>query len=285
MESFDRTSPFYPELLQHIPEPPERLWLEGALPGPSTKLLTVVGSRALSSYGRHACEALLAGLEGYDVSVISGLAFGADACAHRAAMRTGLHTIAIPGSGLAEEALYPRSHLGLAQEILASGGALLSEHEPNYKPRQYDFPSRNRIMVGMAHAVLMIEAGARSGTLITARLTADYNRNLLCVPHRIEDAHGFGAHLFLRMGATLVSEPVHILEALGIEPRDANLAKPLPADLSDAELSMLTMLHDPQTRDELLRTSTMPVHEVLSLLGILELKGLIKEEYGSWRRV
>jgi DNA processing protein len=244
MERMNRTSAMYPELLKHIPEPPKELWYEGVLPSPHTKLLTVVGSRALTSYGRHACEALIAGLEGYDVSVVSGLAFGADACAHRAAMRAGLHTIAIPGSGLSPDVLYPKAHYGLAEDILSSGGALMSEHTPEHKAYPHDFPSRNRIMVGMAHVVLMIEAGERSGTLITARMAGDYGRHLLCVPHRIGDANGFGAHLFLRIGATLVSDSEHILEALHIEPRAPDTLRPLPLDLSEQELSLLTLISE-----------------------------------------
>jgi DNA processing protein len=285
MEVLDRQSCLYPELLQHIPSPPTQLWLEGALPSPNTKLLAVVGSRALTSYGRHACESLIAGLEGYDVSIVSGLAFGADACAHRAAMRAGLHTIAIPGSGLSPDALYPKSHYGLAHDILSTGGALLSEHEPEHRAYPHDFPSRNRIMVGMAHAVLMIEAGERSGTLITARMAGDYGRHLLCVPHRIGDANGFGSHIFLRIGATVVTESEHILEALHLEPRTPDTPRQLPLDLSEHELLLLSLLTEQHSRDELIRSSTLPPHQVLSLLSTLELKGLCTGELGLWKRI
>jgi len=204
--------------LCEIPRPPERLWVRGALPPPGTKKLAVVGSRELSSYGRRACEALIAGLKERPISIVSGLALGADACAHEAALQAGLHTIAIPGSGLHDRVIAPRTNLGLARDILAAGGALLSEHEPHHVPFPSDFPSRNRIMAGIADAVLVIEAGEKSGTLITARLAAEYDRELLCVPHRIDDMHGHGAHLFVRLGATLVASPKHILEALGLAP-------------------------------------------------------------------
>ncbi len=204
----------YPRSLHEIPEPPEKLWIRGTLPSPDTKRLVVVGSRALTDYGRDACTALISGLRGYPISIVSGLALGADAVAHQAALAAGLHTIAVPGSGLSDRVISPRSNLGLAHDILAAGGALLSEHPADYTPRPYDFPSRNRIMVGLADAVLMIEAGEKSGTLITARLACEYNRDLLVVPHRIDDPHGYGAHMFLRLGATPVSDPLHILETL-----------------------------------------------------------------------
>jgi DNA processing protein len=203
--------------LLEIPEPPEQLWLRGALPSPSTRKLAVVGSRALTDYGRRACETLIAGLSGYPISIVSGLALSADACAHRAALTAGLHTIAIPGSGLSDRAISPQTNLGLAREIEAAGGALLSEHPPDTIACPGYFPSRNRIMAGLADAVLVIEAGERSGTLITARLAVEYNRELLCIPHRIDDEHGAGAHQFIRLGAVLVTEPAHLLEALRID--------------------------------------------------------------------
>lgn len=206
----------YPKKLGEIPGVPERLWLRGTLPPEGYKLLAVVGSRSLSEYGRQVCEELIAGLEGHPISIVSGLALGADACAHQAALLAGLHTVAIPGSGLHDSVIAPRTNFPLAMDILASGGALLSEQEPDHVPFPSDFPSRNRIMVGMSDAVLVIEAGERSGTLITARLAAEYNRDLLCVPHRIGDPNGIGSNQFIRLGAELVTEPLHILEALGL---------------------------------------------------------------------
>jgi DNA processing protein len=209
----------YPRALREIAQPPVALHVRGSWPPEGTKYLAVVGSRDLSEYGREACETLIAGLAGYPVSIVSGLALGADACAHESALRAGLHTIAVLGSGVDNASVYPRTNLGLAKDILAKGGMLVSENGDGYKPQAFDFPKRNRIVVGLSHAVLIVEAAAQSGTLITARLTHEYNRDLLCIPHRINDPHSFGANLFLRLGAALVAEPAHILEALGIEPR------------------------------------------------------------------
>ncbi|MDB5194929.1 MAG: protecting protein DprA [Parcubacteria group bacterium] len=274
----------YPASLREIPEPPERLWVAGKMPSTGTKLLAVVGSRALTSYGREACAKLVGGLAGYPISIVSGLALGADAAAHRAALAAGLHTIAVPGSGLDESVLYPQSNVGLAKEILKSGGALLSEQEPTHKPWLKEFPSRNRIMVGMSQAVLMIEAGEKSGTLITARLTAEYNRDLLCVPHRIGDVHGFGSHLFLRLGATLVTHPLHILEALAIPPRLDGEAAPA-IRLEGNEKLLYELIAEPKSRDDLVRLSKLSVGDALTALVTLELKGLAREEFGAWRRI
>lgn len=271
------------EALAHIPGPPEQLWLRGTLPRPGMKKLAVVGSRALTPYGRQACESLISGLSGYPVSIVSGLALGADACAHRAALDAGLHTIAIPGSGLSDRFIAPQTNLGLAKDILKQGGALLSEHPPDTHAHPGFFPSRNRIMVGISDAVLMIEAGEKSGTLITARLAAEYGRDLLCVPHRIKDVHGFGSHLFLRLGAAHVAESGHILEAMGIPEREPATARTLPF-LSDDETILYTFLETPQTRDEIIRGSGLPAGNVLAALATLELKDLAKEEFGAWRR-
>lgn len=275
----------WPEKLQEVPQLPKQLWIRGALPPASTKLLAVVGSRAMTRYGQEACEKLITGLAGYPISIVSGLALGVDSCAHKAALSAGLHTIAIPGSGLDDAVLYPRSNLGLAKDIIAAGGALLSEHEPKHRAYPHDFPSRNRLMVGLADAVLVIEAGEKSGTLITARLASEYNRELLCIPHRIGDPHAFGAHLFIRLGAALVAEPLHILEALHIAPRENASIAAAPTDLEETELEIWSMLQEPKTRDEILRLSTQSAGEALTALVALELRGLIREEFGAWRKL
>lgn len=275
----------YPITLQEIADPPEKLYVRGQLPSPETKVLAVIGSRALSRYGREACETLIEGLAGYPISIVSGLALGADACAHRAALDAGLHTIAVLGSGLHDDVIGPRTNFGLAQEILKKGGALVSENEPDYEAHAYDFPARNRIMVGLADAVLMVEAGPQSGSLISAKYAGEYNRELLCIPHRIGDPHGYGAEVFLRIGATLVTKPEHILEALQIP-----LAEPevvfdrVRATLNQTELTLFDLLQTPRSRDELIRMNqTMPSHELLTALMSLELKGLAQEKFGLWR--
>ncbi len=289
----------YPEQLRQIPDMPEKLWLRGTMPPEAFRLLAVVGSRALSRYGRDMCRSLIAGLSGYPVSIVSGLAIGADACAHQNALEAGLHTIAIPGSGLADSVLYPRQNRFLAQQILAHGGTLLSEHEPQYKPHPFDFPSRNRIMAGLSHAVLIIEAGKKSGTLITARLAVDYSRDVLCVPHRISDPHSFGASHYLREGAAYVRDSLDILEALGISPRsdDPLLVQSAAStgasarhdkaiqNLSNEERKLYGLLEAPRSRDWVIRESSLPAQKILVLLVTLELKGFIQEKHGEWMRL
>lgn len=274
----------WPAQLLEIPQVPKRLWVRGTLPPAGTKYLTVVGSRAMTRYGQEACEKLITGLTGYPISIVSGLALGVDTCAHKAALAAGLHTLAFPGSGLDDSILYPRSNRSFAKEILEKGGGMLSEYAPETLSHVRYFPERNRLMVGISNAVLVIEAGEKSGTLITARLASEYNRDLLCIPHRIGDPHAFGPHLFIRLGAALVSDPLHILEALHIAPREGASTGVAPSDLEDVEFVIWNMLDEPKTRDEILRTSKQNVGEALTALVALELRGLIKEEFGAWRR-
>lgn len=270
--------------LLEIPQVPKKLWVRGAMPPPENKLLTVVGSRAMTRYGQEACEKLVTGLAGYPVTIVSGLALGTDTCAHKAALAAGLHTLVVPGSGLGDGVLYPRSNRPFAKEILDRGGGFLSEYPPEQASRVYYFPERNRIMVGLSHAILIVEAGEKSGTLITARLASEYNRDLLAIPHRIGDPHSFGPHLFIRLGAALVTEPLHILEALSIPPRESSSTAVI-SNLEDSELAIWNLLEEPRTRDEILRANAEKVGEFMTALVALELRGLIKEEFGAWRRI
>ncbi len=273
----------FPALLREIPDAPKQLNVRGVLPSEDLKWLAVVGSRAITSYGKQVCEYLIEGLRGYPIAIVSGLAYGVDAFAHKTALAVGLPCIGVPGSGLGWDVLYPRAHVGLAKEIVKSGGALLSEYEPDFKATDYSFPQRNRIMAGMCHATLIIEAKERSGTLITARLATDYNRELLIVPGSIFSATSKGNHQFLKLGATPITEPVDILKALGIEVRSSGT--PLErADLSPLEIHVLEVISTPCSRDDLLTQLRLPVSEANILLSTMEIKGLLVEEIGLIRR-
>lgn len=271
----------FPPLLSEISDPPEQLYLRGTLPSPETKLLAVVGSRRHSPYGKDACETLIKGLAGHNIAIVSGLALGMDAIAHRAALSAGLPTIAVPGSGLSDEVLYPRTNSILATDILEAGGALLSEFEPTFRATPYSFPQRNRIMAGMSHATLVIEAGEKSGTLITARLAMEYNRDVLTVPSSIFSKLSYGPHMLIRNGATPVTKSEDILEALGIEA--AQREKKVFENLSANEKKVLEFLEHPLPRDELLAHLNIPITEANVLLSSMELKGIIVERLGELR--
>ena len=230
---------------------------------------------------------LLHGLRGYPIGIVSGLALGIDGLAHEAALENGLYTLAVPGSGLDERVLYPARHKPLMRRILAAGGGTLSELAPRVAAARWTFPARNRIMVGLSQAVLMIEAEEKSGTLITARLAADYNRELLVVPGSIFASHSAGTHQFLKLGATPVTTPEDILEALRIEKSDASheAGSTLPLlNLSPLENQVLDFLKEPRQRDEIIQHLALPSAEVAITLTELELQDLIVITALGYRR-
>ncbi len=272
----------WPQALLHIPEPPKQLFLRGACAPSGHKHLAVVGSRNYSDYGKQVVDYLIAGLRGYPISIISGLARGMDTLAHKAALDVGLHTLSVPGSGLSDKVLYPRQNLSLAHTILNSGGGLLSEYEPSFSATIWSFPRRNRIMVGLADAVLLIEASEKSGTLITARLTAEYNRDLLAVPGNIFAANSVGVHQFIKLGATPVTAPQDILDALHLEEYDHTL--PGSHTYSDEEQMVINLLVAPKDHDTLIRALPLKEEQVIQLLMHMELDGKIREQNGHFYR-
>lgn len=273
----------WPEILHEIPDPPEKLRIIGNPPTPGNKLLVVVGSRKYTSYGRETCEALIAGLAGQPITIVSGMALGLDSIAHRSAMRNGLQTIAVLGSGLSRKALYPQSHVNLADEIIASGGGLISEFPDDFKATLWSFPKRNRIKAGMSEATIIIEAERKSGTLITSRLATEYNREVGAVPGPVTSPTSDGPHMLIRLGAALIRDSNDILELLGLKP---GVTTELfdTEDLTDEEKVFLEILNDPCERDELVRKSKLDISTANSVLMLMEIKGLIKEELGEVRK-
>ncbi len=276
----------FPKRLREMADPPKKLYLQGTLPPEEHKWLTVVGSRKYTNYGKEACEKLIEGLRGYPVVIVSGLALGIDALAHRAALAAKLLCVAVPGSGLDPKVLYPSSNRRLADEILTAGGGLLSEFEPDFRPTQWSFPQRNRIMAGLSDAVLIVEAEIKSGTLITSKLATEYNRDVLTVPGSIFSASSAGPHMLIRLGATPITSPEDLLSALGFE--TFNLKLKTPNDYSDCspdEMRIIELLKEPLPRDALLERLNLPISRANALLSMLELKSHIKESGGEIRLI
>ncbi len=272
----------FPKALLEIPQPPEDLWVVGELPPEKSIYLCVVGSRKFTSYGRDACEKIIAGLKGYPIVIVSGLALGIDAIAHKKALSVGLKTMVFPGSGLSPQAMYPKTNAQLAKEILEQGGCLISEFEPSFKATLWSFGRRNRLMAGISKATLIIEAGEKSGTMITARLTTEYNRDLLAVPGSIFSPSSVGTNKLIRLGATPITSSEDVLEALGFErPDKKEKQAKLFADLSDEESMVVELLREPLERDELIKKMKMPIASANALLSVMEIKEIIKEELGE----
>lgn len=272
-----------PKILQEIPQPPKKFYIAGELPPEGTVCLCVVGSRKATNYGKDACRKLISGLQGYPIAIVSGLAIGIDSIAHETALANGLFPMAFPGSGISEKSLYPISNLRLAERIIEAGGCVISEFPPEMKAELYTFPMRNRLMAGISKASLIIEAQEKSGTLITARLALDYNREVLAVPGPINSENSKGVNKLIRGGATPITCSEDILEALGFKIDETKKQESLFAEASEDEKKVLKLLADPQPRDDLIRLMNRPTAESNALLSIMEIKGLIKEELGEIR--
>ncbi len=274
----------WPVLLKEIPDKPSTLYIRGTMPPKDYALLCVVGSRACSPYARRMTQKIIAGLAQYPVAIVSGMALGLDSEAHKAALDVGLPTIAVLPSSADEESIYPSTNRPLAQRILARGSALISESGKPHKAAIYDFPKRNRISAGMCTATLIVEAGEKSGTLITARLALDYNREVLAIPHEIGRETGAGVNRLIREGATLVRDASDVLQALGLKETEPT-QQALPTDLSETEARVLHTLTEALVRDELIELAELSAQDAGVALSSLLIRGLITERLGKIERV
>lgn len=269
--------------LDELPQKPKRMYMRGSLENiQHKKIVAFVGSRACTSYGTNACRTLIEGLRGYNIVVVSGLAMGIDAIAHKAALDVGLTTIAFPGSGLDWKYLYPAVNKGLAKDILTNGGALFSEYPPETKGAIWTFPQRNRIVAGIADLIIIVEAQEKSGALITARLGTEYNKIVGAVPGSIYSGSSQGANWLLRLGATPITCSADILKELGLEAKDVPLSSLL---VNEQEGKVLDALTEPKTKDALIYELGMNIAEANVVFSTLEIKGLIKETYGLIERI
>lgn len=280
----------FPETLRNIPKQPDYLYIRGKLPPSHYKYLCVIGSRKPSPYGEDACDALLSGLRGYPIAVVSGLAFGIDSFSHEVALRAGLTAIAFPGSGLSDQVLYPQPKLNLAHRILENGGALLSKFPPEYPPADWTFLMRNELMAGISHATLIIEARAKSGTLSTATAALKFGREVLIVPGSIFSDLSSTPLALMKDGATPVTSSKDILRVLGLladsespehDSKQGTLLSALTENLAPDEKKIVERLLVPISRDDLIRELALPAGYVNSVLVDLELRGLIKERDGK----
>lgn len=282
----DMSSDEFPESLFEIPEPPKQLRIRGKMPEATYTFLTIVGSRRYSNYGEQVCRTLIKGLRGYPVVIVSGLAMGIDTLAHQTAIENNILTVAFPGSGLDWNNLYPSANRNLAKQILDGGGALISELKDTQTGAIWTFPRRNRLMAGISKATLVIESTNKSGTLITARLALDYNRDLLAVPGPIFNENSEGTNGLLRQGAVPITSTKDLLEALGFSETQNNEQKLQEiSDCSTEEKNILILLSNgPLSRDDLIRATNMSTSEANTTISVMEIKGLIIERLGEiWR--
>jgi DNA processing protein len=259
-----------PPLLRAIHGPPKRLYLRGTADPSllSRPAVAIVGARACSPYGALVARLLGRELAAAGIVVVSGLARGVDGEAHRGALETNGHTVAVLGCGIDRD--YPAAHASLARTI-AERSLLVSEYEPGVPPSPYRFPARNRIIAGLSVATVVVEARERSGALITADFALEEGREVFAVPGEITSALSAGTNALLRLGATPLTSADDVLEALGIEPSPRNTERHPLLDLL------------PATADELARATGLAPSELAAALAELELSGLAAEGDGTYR--
>jgi DNA processing protein len=273
----------FPRLLTEIFDPPLLLYVRGELRAEEVAV-AVVGSRNATPYGKTATNLLVRPLASREVLIVSGLAYGIDAEAHRAALAVHGRTVAVLGSGADDASLYPRAHRQLAADIVAKGGAVVSEYAPGTRPQGYFFPQRNRLISGLAHAVVVVEADEQSGALITARSGLEQNREVFAVPGPITSPLSRGTNTLLREGAAPARRAEDILDALElsqvlsrVRDSDGEPAPSITAPPDDAQALLLTLSAQPLGIDEIVNMSTLPPNVVASLLTVLELDGRVRD--------
>ena len=276
----------FPAMLREIPDPPGLIYLRGQLTTQDRLAVAMVGTRHATAYGLRQAERLAAGLARAGITIVSGLARGVDAAAHRAALRAGGRTIAVLASGLLE--IYPPQHAALAMEISGGRGAVISESSTLGRPLRGAFPRRNRLITGLSHGTVVVEAGLRSGALISARHAMEQGREVFAVPGCVDNRAAHGCHRLLRDGAKLVETVDDVLEELGplfqpaADDKGREIYHPGELQLNEQERQVLDAIESMATSiDEVITRCGLPVHRVLSTLSVLEMRRLVRRVSGN----
>lgn len=274
----------YPPQLLTIDDPPIFLYCQGSVDVLRYPCVALVGTRNMSSYGKRVTAEVVTGLVAAQVTTVSGLAYGIDSEVARQTLAAGGRTVAVLGHGLGT--MYPKANRALADAILAAGGLLVSEFPLDTRPDKYTFPARNRIIAGLSLATVVLEAAKDSGSLITADLALDYNRQVFAVPGQMFDAHYAGCHeLIASSRATLLTAASDILHDVGIVALDRAAPDVISFDSAGQEQLWRRLTTMPQSLDDLLDVLDLPASTVVSLLTIFEMRGLATNVgQGKWVR-
>lgn len=268
----------YPVLLRDIAAPPKELYVIGNIP--DLPMVAIVGSRAITDYGKHITYRLAYDLARAGLCIVSGMALGVDAIAHQAALDAGGATVAVLASGL--DAPSPRSNFHLFKAIVASGGGVISEYPEGTTPFKQNFPARNRIIAGLSLATVITEANASSGSLITANFALQENRMVMAVPGNVTSPRSAGPNNLLKCGAKPVLDAVDILSELGLQ---STLVKPKKRREDSAEEARLMELIDAgsHTTHDLIEKSDIPAEKIAGILSLMEITGKVRNiGAGQW---
>lgn len=273
----------YPYLLKQITDPPAVLYYKGDFADCNLKrTLAVVGSRRITRSAIDSLKKIISGLANTDLCIVSGLALGADTVAHRSALDNGLSTIGVIGGGF--DNLYPNSNRGMVEEIINGRGVVMSECYPTFEPLPFRFPQRNRIVSGLSYGTLVAEAAIKSGALITANLTLEQGRELMCIPGAITNPNTAGIYKMIKTGASIIVDSDDVLESLEwtVNKQISLFGDETPLDLSEEELKVIDSVSiEPKTFDEIVKTTNIDSDKLFVILTNLELQSLIKQTSGD----
>ena len=288
-----KSSKDYPEILKEISGPPKQLYIRGNLPKNHDLNFAIVGTRAASEYGKMLAFNISKELAELGFNIISGMALGIDAQAHLGALaakgpacRQVGATIAVLGSGISDSSIYPRENLKLAHKIITSGGAVISEYNPDEKSEIWYFPERNRIVSGLSRGVLVVEAPEKSGALITARLALEQNRDVFAVPGSIFSKNYAGTNYLIKNGARLVAGVDDILEELDLTKLKTKKIENVKQELTEEEKIILNAIErEPSDVDKICEVTKVPVNKILSIISVLEIQDIIKNIGGKFTAI
>jgi len=274
-------SNYFPPLLKEIYNPPEYLYVKGDPDVLKTMMIGVVGSRKGTEYGRRAIEKIIPDLISEKITIVSGMAYGIDSMSHKESIKNGGKTIGVNAGGLLH--IYPSGNSSLINKII-SNGCVISELPLKMQPRPHLFPIRNRIIAGMSKAILVVEAEMRSGSLITARLALEQNRDIFAIPGRLDSPLCKGTNYLIQQGAKLITSSQDILTEYGIKPR--KIKKAIPENLQPKEKKILDLMsgNDVNSINYFVEKTGNSVSEIVSILMGMVLKNLIAEEEGGFVR-
>ena len=278
----------YPQRLLNCYDPPTMLFYKGSADLNASRVLAIVGTRSNTEYGRQFTEKLVQDLAGENILVISGLALGIDAIAHKAAVKNNIPTVGVVGHSL--DKMYPAENTALAKEMVREGGGILSEFFSGTKPDKHNFPLRNRIVAGLSDATVLVETTVRGGSMITAKLADAYNRDVFAVPGRTTDKYSAGCnHLITYNKATMLTDSAHLMDMMGWKEKKKPVKqqRELFIELSAAEQQVIRMLEEKETMhiDEINMKSGINSSAVAAAILNLELQGAITSLPGKMYRI
>ena len=270
----------YPKLLKKIKNAPEVIYYRGEMKS-DENCFAVVGTRRFSPYGKQVALEMAGDLAEAGLTIVSGLAPGIDTFAHTATVERRKRTIAVLGTGVDEKSIYPQSNLKLAQKILETGGALISEYPPDQRGTQFTFPQRNRIISGLSLGILVVEAKQKSGALITAHYAFEQNRKVFAIPGPIHSLNSKGCHYLIKRGAKLVESANDILKDLNLPAGRQVYQKGIIGETEEENLILNVLKEEVLDIDKIIEKTKLSAAKVASTLAILEIKGKVRNLGGN----